>query len=88
MADESGAAFRKAAQDVLRLPKRPDNDTLLKLYALYKQATLGDADGPKPGFFDFVNAAKHAAWRRLCGMHQDEAQRKYVALVRQLERHS
>lgn len=76
--------FRQAAEDVKRLPERPDNDTLLKLYALYKQATDGDASGPKPGFFDFVNTAKYEAWSRLRGMQPAEAQEKYVKLVRQL----
>lgn len=76
--------FRQAAEDVKRLPERPDNDTLLKLYALYKQATDGDACGPKPGFFDFVNTAKYEAWSRLRGMRDDEAQRKYIELVRKL----
>lgn len=77
--------FRQAAEDVKRLPERPDNDTLLKLYALYKQATDGDANGPKPGFFDFVNTAKYEAWLRLRGMQPDEAQRKYIELVSKLE---
>ncbi len=76
--------FRQAAEDVKRLSERPDNDTLLKLYALYKQATDGDACGPKPGFFDFVNTAKYEAWSQLRGMRDDEAQRKYIELVRQL----
>ncbi|MBN8737330.1 MAG: acyl-CoA-binding protein [Xanthomonadales bacterium] len=76
--------FRQAAEDVKRLPERPDNDTLLKLYALYKQATDGDACGPKPGFFDFVNTAKYEAWSQLRGMRDDEARRKYIELVRQL----
>jgi len=53
--------FRQAAEDVKHLSARPDNDTLLKLYALYKQATDGDVCGPKPGFFDFVNTAKYEA---------------------------
>lgn len=79
------ADFRQAAEDVKRLPKRPDNDTLLKLYALYKQATDGDVCGPKPGFFDFVNTAKYEAWTRLRGMRVEDARQKYVALVRQLE---
>ncbi|MGH8235253.1 MAG: acyl-CoA-binding protein [Rhodanobacteraceae bacterium] len=77
--------FRQASEDAKRLAKRPDNDTLLKLYALYKQATDGDANGPKPGFFDFVNTAKYEAWARLRGMQADEARKKYVELVRQLE---
>ncbi|HET7610151.1 MAG TPA: acyl-CoA-binding protein [Rhodanobacteraceae bacterium] len=85
MARELSEDFRQAAEDVQRLPERPDNDTLLKLYALYKQATEGDANGPKPGFFDFVNTAKYEAWSRLRGMQSDEAQRKYVELVRQLQ---
>jgi acyl-CoA-binding protein len=76
--------FQQASEDVKRLPARPDNDTLLKLYALYKQATDGDACGPKPGFFDFVNTAKYEAWSRLRGMRTDEARQKYIELVRQL----
>jgi len=81
---ELNTEFRQAAEDVKRLPERPDNDTLLKLYALYKQATDGDVNGPKPGFFDFVNTAKYEAWSRLRGMRTDEARQKYVELVRQL----
>jgi len=78
------AQFEAAAKQAQGLAKRPDNDTLLKLYALYKQATDGDANGPKPGFFDFVNTAKYEAWSRLRGMQTNEAQKKYIELVRQL----
>ncbi|HEX7368709.1 MAG TPA: acyl-CoA-binding protein [Rhodanobacteraceae bacterium] len=78
------ADFQQAAEDAKRLAERPDNDTLLKLYALYKQATEGDVSGPKPGFFDFVNTAKYEAWTRLRGMRSDEARQKYIELVRQL----
>lgn len=85
MSSDLDADFRKAAEDVKRLPTRPDNDTLLKLYALYKQATIGDAGGPKPGFFDFVGTAKHEAWSRLRGMQAADAQQKYIELVRALE---
>ena len=84
MSHEVSEGFRQAAEDVKRLPERPDNDTLLKLYALYKQATDGDANGPKPGFFDFVNTAKYEAWSRLRGMQPADAQKKYIELVRQL----
>lgn len=80
--------FAQAMIDVKALPARPDNDTLLKLYALYKQATDGDVNGPQPGFFDFVGTAKHAAWTRLLGMSQADARHQYVALVRQLESRS
>ena len=84
MSNDLDAGFRQAAEDAKQLPARPDNDTLLKLYALYKQATDGDACGPKPGFFDFVNTAKYEAWSRLRGMRSNEAQQKYIDLVRQL----
>lgn len=85
MSSDIDAEFQQATEDVQQLSTRPDNDTLLKLYALYKQAAHGDADGPKPGFFDFVNTAKHEAWTRLRGMPSDEARQKYIDLVRQLQ---
>lgn len=84
MPTDLNADFQRAAEGVKHLPERPDNDTLLKLYALYKQATDGDANGPKPGFFDFVNTAKYEAWARLRGMRADEARQKYISLVHAL----
>ena len=78
-------AFDQAAEAVKRLDYRPDNDTLLKLYALYKQGSEGDAHGEQPGFFDFVGTAKHEAWIQLRGLAQDEAMRRYIALVDQLQ---
>jgi acyl-CoA-binding protein len=78
------AKFTKAAEDVKGLSERPDNDTLLKLYALYKQGSDGDVSGPKPGFFDFVGTAKYEAWAKLKGMKADEAMQKYVDLVTKL----
>ena len=78
------ASFEKAADDIKKLPERPDNDTLLKLYALYKQGADGDVSGPKPGFFDFVGTAKYEAWAKLKGTSQDDAMKKYVALVKKL----
>ena len=44
------AKFEQAAKDVHALAERPDNDTLLRLYALYKQGAEGDVSGAKPGF--------------------------------------
>ncbi|HJU26612.1 MAG TPA: acyl-CoA-binding protein [Rhodanobacteraceae bacterium] len=79
------AEFEQAASDAKQLPRRPDNDTLLKLYALYKQGSRGDVCGPKPGFFDFVGTAKYEAWAQLRGMPGEEAQQKYIELVRKLE---
>jgi acyl-CoA-binding protein len=76
--------FQKAAQDVMNLEDRPDNDTMLRLYALYKQGSEGDVSGPKPGFFDFVGTAKYEAWEKVAGMASEDAMRKYVDLVRTL----
>ena len=76
--------FEAATIAVKALPDRPDNDTLLQLYALYKQGADGDVSGPKPGFFDFVGTAKYEAWAKLAGTPQDQAMEKYIALVNKL----
>jgi acyl-CoA-binding protein len=78
------AQFEKAAKDVKGLPERPDNDTMLRLYSLYKQGSEGDVSGDKPGFFDFVGSAKYEAWEKLQGMSRVQAQKKYVDLVKSL----
>lgn len=78
------AEFQKAAKDVMDLAERPDNDTMLRLYALYKQGSEGDVSGPKPGFFDFVGTAKYEAWEKLAGMKPEQAMKKYVDLVKTL----
>ena len=78
-------AFEQAAKDVMALAERPDNDALLRLYALYKQGSEGDVSGPKPGFFDFVGTAKYEAWAKLKGTAQDDAMRKYVDLVKKVK---
>src|SRR3546814_1076477 len=78
------ARFEQAKQDVQGLSERPDNDTLLRLYALYKQGSEGDVSGPKPGFFDFVPTAKYEAWAKLAGPGQDDAKQKYVDTVKKL----
>ena len=78
------ARFEQAAKDVHALAERPDNDTLLRLYALYKQGAEGDVSGPKPGFFDFVGTAKYEAWGKLKGTSREEAMEKYVDLVQKL----
>ena len=76
--------FEQAAKDVHALAERPDNDTLLRLYGLYKQGAEGDVSGPKPGFFDFVGTAKYEAWANHAGTHQDEAKQHYIDLVKKL----
>jgi len=77
--------FEQAARDVQMLPLRPDNETLLRLYALYKQGSEGDVSGGKPGFFDFVGTAKYEAWSRLKGMPPARAREQYVDLVARLK---
>ena len=78
--------FEQAQKDVNGLAERPDNDTLLKLYALYKQATVGDASGEQPGAFDFVRRAKFDAWKSVAGTSGEEAMRQYIRLVDSLRR--
>ena len=76
--------FEQAAVAVKGLATRPDDQTMLKLYALYKQGSSGDVSGTKPGFFDFVGAAKYEAWEKLQGMDAEAAKQEYVALVTKL----
>lgn len=80
------AQFEAAAAAAKQLPGRPDNDTLLLLYALYKQATSGDVSGKRPGFTDFVGRAKYDAWAELKGAAQTTAMQRYVDLVAKLQR--
>lgn len=82
---KSKLTFEQAAKDVQSLAERPDNDTLLRLYALYKQGAEGDVKGEKPGFFDFVGTAKYEAWSKLKGTAQDAAQQQYIDLVAKLK---
>ena len=77
--------FAQAQQDVNQLASRPDNDTMLKLYALFKQATKGDVSGERPSGFDFVGAAKFDAWSAVKGTSADAAMQDYVALVTSLQ---
>ncbi|WP_431260785.1 acyl-CoA-binding protein [Roseateles chitinivorans] len=77
--------FDAAVADSKNLPERPDNQTLLKLYALFKQATAGDVEGDRPGMTDFVNRAKWDAWKTLEGKTNDEAMQDYIDLVEGLK---
>ena len=79
------AAFAQAVTDSKSLAEKPDNMTMLKLYALYKQASSGDADGKRPGFADMVGRAKWDAWNGLNGKTHDEAMQDYVDLVESLK---
>ena len=78
---ELNTAFESAVARSKELSERPDNTTLLKIYGLYKQATLGDVQGDKPGFSDLVGRAKWEAWNSLKGTAADEAMRRYIDLI-------
>ncbi|MGH8504434.1 MAG: acyl-CoA-binding protein [Stenotrophobium sp.] len=76
--------FEKALKDVKTLTKRPSNDDLLALYALFKQSTDGDASGSRPGMLDMVGRAKYDAWAKLKGATKDSAMQKYIDKVKGL----
>lgn len=78
------AAFDAAVAQSKQLSERPDNMTLLRLYALFKQASEGDASGDRPGMTDFVGRAKWDAWKALAGTAQDEARQLYIDLIDEL----
>jgi acyl-CoA-binding protein len=77
--------FENAVAATQELTQRPDNATLLKLYALYKQATQGDIQSTKPGLTDLVGRAKWDAWNALKGTTADDAMQRYIDLVDTLE---
>jgi acyl-CoA-binding protein len=78
--------FEQAAADSKSLSEKPSNETLLQLYALYKQATAGDVSGEAPtNPFDFVNKAKYDAWAALKGKTADESMQQYIDLVNKLK---
>ena len=77
--------FRDAADRITKLPKRPPNDVLLKIYALYKQSTEGDVIGNRPGFANFEKRAKFDAWNKLQGKTPKAAMQEYILLVDNLE---
>jgi diazepam-binding inhibitor (GABA receptor modulating acyl-CoA-binding protein) len=77
--------FDQALADSKNIDNRPDNMTLLKMYALYKQASNGDAVGERPGFTDLVGRAKWDAWNALKGITQEDAMQQYVDLVADLK---
>jgi acyl-CoA-binding protein len=79
------AQFDQAVAESKNLPERPDNMTLLKIYALFKQASAGDVDGKRPGFTDMVGRAKYDAWAALKGTSQDDAMQQYVDLIEDLK---
>ncbi len=83
---ELNEQFVAAVANSKTLSEKPDNETLLKLYSLYKQATEGDADGSAPANpFDFVAKFKQEAWTKLKGTTKEDAMQQYIDLVAQLK---
>lgn len=78
------AQFEQAQKDVKTLTKRPSSEDLLALYALFKQATDGDAKGSRPGMLDMVGRAKFDAWSKLKGTPSEQAMQKYLDVVKTL----
>ena len=76
--------FETAAVNSKNLTERPDNATMLKIYALYKQASIGDNTDKKPGFSDMVGRAKWDAWNSLKGTSSDAARQQYIELIESL----
>lgn len=81
---ELKAQFEQALKDVKTLTKRPSNEDLLQLYALFKQATDGDVSGSRPGMLDMVGRAKYDAWAKLKGTKAEQAMKDYLAVVNRL----
>ena len=78
--------FAAAAKDVQQFAKRPDDEDLLRLYALYKQSTEGDVTGDRPGAFALKDRAKYDAWARIKGTDSTKAREQYVKLVERLKK--
>ena len=78
--------FEQAVADSKTIPSRPDNETLLHLYSLYKQATEGDINTEPPGMFDFVAKAKYDAWTKLKDVSSEDAMQQYIAVVEELKK--
>ena len=79
------STFEQAVAASKNLPERPDNQTLLKLYALFKQASSGDVEGKRPGFTDMVGRAKWDAWNEMKGTGSEDAMKQYIALIEDLK---
>ncbi|HEY9239995.1 MAG TPA: acyl-CoA-binding protein [Burkholderiaceae bacterium] len=77
--------FEQSVKDSKALPEKPDNMTLLKIYALYKQASSGDVDGKRPGFTDMIGRAKWDAWNEAKGKSTEVAMQEYIDLIESLK---
>ena len=78
------AQFEAAVANSKKLTEKPDNATLLKIYSLYKQGSIGDNAEKKPGFADMVGRAKWDASAKLKGTSSDDAKQQYIDLIESL----
>jgi diazepam-binding inhibitor (GABA receptor modulating acyl-CoA-binding protein) len=85
MSEDLKAQFERAAEEVQQLPARPGNDALLKLYGLFKQASVGDVSGSRPGILDMTGRMKYDAWAKLKGTASEQAMHDYIAFVEELK---
>ena len=83
---ERPCCSRPTLRDIQKLTKRPDDEDMLRLYAMYKQGSEGDVQGERPGAFSFVDRAKYDAWAKLKGTDQAKARENYVKLVERLKK--
>ncbi|CAB51338.1 putative acyl-CoA-binding protein [Schizosaccharomyces pombe] len=79
------STFEQAAADVKELKETPNSDELLKLYALFKQATVGDNNTEKPGLLDLKGKFKWNAWEELKGKSKEDAASEYISFVDELK---
>lgn len=79
------AQFEQAQADSKNLSERPDNMTMLRMYALFKQGSVGDANGSRPGITDMIGRAKWDAWAALKGTSKEQAMQQYIDLVNELK---
>ena len=85
MPDDLKARFEQASQEVTQLSEAPDMQTKLRLYTFFKQGTVGDCTGKRPGMVDFAGRAKYDGWKALEGMSQEDAMQQYIDLVATLK---
>jgi diazepam-binding inhibitor (GABA receptor modulating acyl-CoA-binding protein) len=80
----SMSAFEQAQKDVNTLSQKPDTADLLELYKYYKQASVGDVTGERPGMMNIGGRFKYDAWAAIKGMSKADAETAYVAKVQAL----
>jgi diazepam-binding inhibitor (GABA receptor modulating acyl-CoA-binding protein) len=76
--------FLLAVEAVNQLSSKPDNNTLSKLYGLYKQAIVGNNTTDKPGMLDLKGNAKWSSWNNYKGYSKYQAEVEYIKLVNKL----